>query len=307
MHNEFYYTLAPDFVNDSVDGEASPRLLDAVIGWRACDWADVQMGQFKTGISRQFNTNDWEQQFADEGAVSQLFNLGRQQGASINTNWMDGAVWLGAGIFNGESDGEGINRSGVDTEHTGVITARYNSGSINPWVEGDVDWTEDMAWSLGAAAAFSNGKTTFGDASGDLEKNTFSIDWSMKYTGWSIAAEYFYSTQDLSESDSENVEPTGFYAQLGYFIDPKTLELAAQYGYVDCDFNANDNRPGSSTGICAGNDKVNQVQVSINYYWWKHNLKAQLGWNHINEDAPGDDSSDDTDSNQWLLQLSAYF
>jgi hypothetical protein len=45
--------------------------------------------------------------------------------------------------------------------------------------------------------------------------------------------------------------------------------------------------------------------VGINHYWWKHNLKAQLNYDHVNERVLGE--GDDINTNKWLLQLSSYF
>ncbi len=289
LHNEFYYLLEPDFVSASdSDGEHKPRLLDAYIGWHACDWMSVQMGQFKTGISRQYNANEWSQQFVNQSVVSDYMNLGRQEGASFSSDWMDGQVKFGAGIFNGESTGEGINRSGIDTRHTVVLNARWAAmGAMDPYVEGDIDWTDDAALNLGAAWASSNGNN------GDLEKNTTSIDANFKYQGWSFAGEYYFQTLDVTGGD--NIEPQGFYTQLGYFVDPKTLEVAAQYALLDCDDGA----------ACGANiEKINEVQVSVNYYWWKNNLKAQLGWSHENQRAL---EGDDVNTNKWMFELSSYF
>lgn len=302
LHNEFYYKVEGDFVKGSTeDGEADARLTDAYIGWQACDWLDLRMGQFKTGISKQFNVSEYALQFPDRSIASDFFDLDRQNGLMGTTNFMDGQVWLSAGIYNGESDGEGINRPGTDQNHTGIVNLRWNAmGSIDPKSESDVDWTDDPALQIGAAYAFSDRET----ADGDFDNDTINVDATFMYQGWSLQGEYYVANGefDTDGDDSSEIEPQGFYVQLGYFLDPKTLEVAARYSLVDCDDGATD------AGVCSlsqSNEKVNEVNVSINYYWWKHHLKGQLGFTHLNERGLGD--LDDINTNLWMFQLSSYF
>jgi len=304
LHNEFYYKLEADFVGGAdKDGDAweesyfggdekSPELLDAYIGWKACDWLDLMMGQFKVPVSRQFMADPWGLQFADRSLTSYYFDLGRQTGLMGKLDLADGQVELGGGIFNGISTGEGANRTAVDTKHTGLVNLRWDvMGNMNPYVEGDVDWTDEAAVSLGAAYAYSDADSYMGE----VELNNIDVDANLKVQGFSLHGEFYTASYDLDQGD--NVEPLGFYLQAGYFFEPKTWELAARYGYVDCD-------EGMSAGVCAGLDKINTIDVSINYYWWKHHLKAQLGMSIVNEDTVNDD---DYNFNRWLFQLSSYF
>ena len=300
VNNEFSYYLQPEFA-----GESS-HLLDAVIAWHACDWVTIKTGQYKTGISRQYNTSDWKTQFPDRSIASDTFNLGRQQGASAWTDWNEGQIKLGAGIFNGESTGEGLNASGVDTNHTGVVNLRFNvMGEMDAYAEGDVDYTEDTAVNIGAAYAFSDATgDAFGAGAEDFSKDTISVDVNVKNQGWSFHGEFFTASLEGDDSDAQS-EPTGFYAQLGYFIEPKTLEIAARYSFVDCD----DGTASVFGDVCtradgASTDNTNEVTVALNHYWWKHNLKGSVAYSLVNKDPSGDGDGENT--NRWLLQLSAY-
>ena len=294
LHEEFFYKVQYDLVGkyDS-DGEMVPNLKDAYLGWNACDWLVLRMGQFKTGVSRQWNTAEWGMQFADRSLASNYFNLGRMNGLHGKLDLADGQVILGAGIFNGESTYEGENRPGYDTRHTGVVDLRWNAlGEMNSYVEGDVDWTEDPAISLGAAYAFSNYTMTAEEINMKYDSNTISVDANLKVKGFSIHGEIFTASVDPDEGD--DVDPVGFYLQTGYFFYPKELELAVRYSMVDYDLPT-----GSSL------DKTNSVDVTVNYYWWKHNLKAQLGYAFLNYDGP--EGTDDSNETRWLFQVSSYF
>jgi phosphate-selective porin len=297
MHEEFSYKIDADFVGTSnSSGESTPHLRDAWLQWNACDWASIRMGQFKTQGGRQFNADDNALQFADRSITSDYFSLGRQNGAAAMGNFADGMLELSAGVYNGLSDGEGINRGGVDTNHTAVVAARYHAmGKMNMAEEGDIGWTEDAALNIGASYSYSD--ATSAALGGDFTTDSIAVDVNFKYMGWGIHGEYFMDTQD-ADANSEDVEPKGFYVQAGYFLMPKKLELAARYAMIDCD-------DGAASGSCSGSDKLNEVSASVNYYWWKHNLKGQLGYWRLNEDGLA--GNDDVNTNKWMFQLSSYF
>lgn len=298
LHNEFSYVLQTDFVGRNDEGTSSPELRDAYLKWETCDWTSLKLGQFKTGVSRQFNTSSSKLQFVDRSVASEYMDLDRQQGIGASMDPWEGQLLLGAAMFNGESDGERRNRGGVDTRHTSVLNARWNAlGKMDSFEEGDISQTEDMAVSLGGAWAHSSLNTTVGDALENGDKDTFSVDANMKYQGWSIHGEYYYQNQD-SDSLADSIDTNGFYVQAGVFLDPKVLEVAARYSLVDCD-------DGNGSGSCSGNDTLSQAAATINYYFWKHNLKAQLGYEFLSED-PEASGSDDINTNKWIFQLSAY-
>jgi len=301
LNKEFSYKLQNDFVGKGDgDGGRESNLRDAYIQWQPCqEGMGVRFGQFKTQISRQFNTDSSALQFVDRSEASEYFDLDRQHGAMAFGTFMDGMVYTSAGIFNGESDGEGINRPGVDTKHTGVLSARVNPmGKMNVYEEGDIDWTDAPALSFGGAYAYSDYNSDVGAGLDKIDAHTFSVDGNFKYMGWSANGEFFYRSSRPDNSD--NVEPLGFYVQGGYFVMPKKLELAARYGYLDCD-------DGKAYGDCSGLDNINEVSATINYYFWRHSLKAQLGYDFVNEDAATGPSSNDLNTNRWVFQVSSYF
>lgn len=291
MHEEFAYYLNADFSSETSE------LADGWIQWNGCDWFSVKMGQFKTGVSRQYNESEHMLQFADRSLASDYFDYGRQTGAHFATNLMDGGLELGAGIFNGDSDGEGQNLSGRDTRHLGVVNARYNiMGKGASDGEGDINWTESPAMDIGVAYAHSQSENTFDDVTDQYDADVVNVDVNFKSNGFSVHGEYYVGTAEGDASESE-VDVQGFYIQGGYFIKPKTLELAARYSLVDCD-------DGAAGGVCSGNEHVNNVSASINYHWWKHQMKAQFGYDITSAEPVS--TNDNTNSNRWILQLSAY-
>ncbi len=299
LHNEFEYYMNADFVGagDNSVNTGSTNLLDAWIQWNACDWASAKMGQFKTLVSRQFNTEDYKLQFPDRAFATQLFNAGRQGGMSGMADFSEGQFQVSGMVSNGSSTGEGINAPGMDTDVGGAIAVRYNQGGIDAMSESDVEHSEELGFTAGAAYYVDTGST----AGVNRDFSLISVDTMLKIEGFSFAAEYYVADIDPDAGDS--VTPQGFYAQAGYFLIPKKFELAVRYGYIDGD----DGGLIASTGTASTPaDSVDEVNVALNYYFWAHYLKASVGYTHIRIN-PEDSSLDEANLNKWMLQLSGYF
>lgn len=299
LNEEFSYKLEGDLVGGKSSDGAVANLKDGYVEWKAFDWAAIRLGQFKTNLGRQHLSSDSTLQFADRSMVSDYFTLDRQNGGMVTSKLSGDQLVMTAGIFNGESDGEsGPNKSGVDTNHTGIVSLRWNPiGKMNAFEEGDIDWTEEMALSFGASYGYLDSRNAVAaDLVEGFAQNLIAVDANMKYLGWSLHGELFNNTIEADDLDFD-AEPMGFYVQAGYFFDPKTIEVAGRYAYLDCD-------SGAAPGDCSGNDDIDEVSVGLNYYWWKHHLKAQLNYVRLSES--GVDGGDST-SNRWLVQVSSSF
>lgn len=303
LNREFAYKLQTDFVGTEDDKESgdSPAVRDAYLQWQPCeDGNGIRMGQFKTAVSRQFNVDQAMLQFADRSEVSEFFSLGRANGAMAFGQMGDGFVSGSLGIFNGQSEGEGLNRPPTDVRHTGVASARISPfGKMNSQDESDVEWTELPALSLGTTYAYSQGRNELSGVSDSFDSQIVNVDAAFKFAGYSASAEVFY--QHYHWQDGPLVEPLGFYTQTGYFLVPRKVEIAGRYGQVDC--GGGDAGP----GVCAGVDKLHEVSATVNYYFWRHSLKAQFGYDHQRRDLSGSDSQDDGVANRWIFQISGYF
>lgn len=288
LHNEFSYMVEAEFANSATAevGDSTSRITEAWIAWHPCDKSTVKMGSFKTFVSRQWNTDLSKLQFVDRTDASNFFSAGHQNGAMGSMKVGD-MVTVSAGIWNGFSDGEGQNLGGNDTDHAGAIAVRVNPmGNIDPYSEGDV---EDSDGGLSLGAVYHYDSSSVGGL--DVDTSVFNADVTFKQSGLSIAGEFYYADQDTQGVDG-NWQPLGFYAQAGYFVQPK-LEVAARYGMIDYD----------NAGTA---DKSHQAGASINYYWWAHHLKAQLGYDHyIDVNAIG--GTDDLKSNRYSFLLSGWF
>jgi phosphate-selective porin OprO and OprP len=317
LYQEFAYRLEVDLVGNSNDltqftpnayrngDRRTPTMKDAWITWQPCEGYGTKMGQFRTYISRQANTDVGKLQLPDAAVVTQYNDLGRSQGIVQNASWFDGVVQAGAGIFNGLSDGEGENHSGIDTNHTGVVSLRVNpSGKMDVLDETDVNDTQDFSTSIGAAYAYTEVHRNFTGGVNRQEDGNLqhvSTDANIKYKGFSLHAEYYHQRGESEHSNVLDYQTNGGYVQAGFFILPKELEIAGRYGFLDCD-------SGTAPGMCAGLDNINEAMGAINYYWWKHSMKASLAYGFVNEDVVGSNSNtSDANTNRWLFQLSSYF
>lgn len=337
---QFSYYLQPDFVgketrsqfvprgNADLNTVNTPQLQTAYITWHAADNLDLRMGQYKTLISRQYNTTDGYDQLPERSIASEFLFLGRQQGLTASTSLLDHKLGIWAGIYNGlsqngllavDSNGgatflpvsvEGENGTGLDTQMAGLFSVRYDAlGTMNAYREGDFDQTEDLALNIGAAYAYNEGHLfaySPTDFSFIAQKNTrtslISVDASVKYQGFSLHSEIF-TGDDKVEGAQDSFNPFGWYVQSGYFITPKEWEVVARYSYAKCD-NFEDGQPLFSS-ICGGKlgglfEKAQEVTAGVNYYFWNQNLKAQLAYSHFIEKIV---SSGNADSNQIIFQM----
>ncbi len=296
LYGEFTYKLEAEL------SDGDDPLRDAFLEWHACDFTGIRMGQFKPVVSRQFNTPATMLLLPNRSVVSDFFTFDRNQGVQGNLEVSQDIILVGQ-FMNGVSDGEGINREGVDTSHTATAGLRAAlMGQINSYSESDIEYTEDAALDIGVAMALSEANQSL--ITSDI--TTVSADANFKRHGMSLNGEFFYQENDPDAGSS--VETLGFYVQGGYFLTPKALEFAARYSNLDCDNGAGIGN-GFMTDIantpsCAGNDSLDAVDLGLNYYWWEHRLKAQFAWMRLSEDRI---SSSNEDTSRWIFQLSSWF
>lgn len=298
---EFSYIVEPELVAQGEDGSSSPELLDAYLAWHPTASTDLQLGQAKLPIDRQFNTHESKLQFPDRSLTSDYFNLDRQPGLSTSSEFLDGRFLSTLGLYNGFGAGEGRNRPGSDAKHTSVLALRWNAlGHIDPFAEGDVEWTESAAFSLGSSYAYSDGRGNLSsNPDVDIDAHEISLDLNYKVRGFSAHAEIFYEKVEASLADSREAEPFGFYLQAGWFMEPRLFEIALRYSHLDCD-------SGRAPKACPGQDKARSAGVSFNYHLWAHNLKTQLAYEFRADESQDQSVVGDLKTNRWLIQLSGY-
>jgi phosphate-selective porin OprO/OprP len=104
-----------------------------------------------------------------------------------------------------------------------------------------------------------------------LDFNTFGFDTAFKWHGLSVTGEYFAGEAD-GQTSGHKLRAEGFYAQAGYFVIPKKVELAYRYSYLD------PNRD-------VTNDQWVENSAAASWYINNHNLKLQADYTNVHKQA----------------------
>jgi phosphate-selective porin OprO/OprP len=131
-----------------------------------------------------------------------------------------------------------------------------------------------------------------------VEFHTAGFDAAFKWRGLSLQGEYMFGQADGSKSKN-TVRAHGFYAQAGYFVIPKHLELAGRYSFID------PNRDVS-------NDLWVETTGAVSWYFIGHNLKVQADYSNIHRQGRiastnSSATADATDDHLVRVQAQLYF
>jgi len=278
---------------DLAKSGTAQMLEDAWIGYRFVEEAQLQAGQFKVPFAREVITSDGALQFVDRANAVDVFKPNYDVGAMLYGKAAGGKVAYNAGLFNGTG------QSATRTTNSGAWVARavFSPFGEMRYSEADLENTPSPLLSLGADYFANtlkrNGNSTFLDTttsnppyagtSGWLGKaaantaifdntervdiGTYGFDAAFKWRGLSVQGEYFGGKAE-GKTNGRTVRSRGYYAQAGYFLLPKRLEVAARYSSVD---------PNRSTS----RDLQVEVTGAVSYYFEGHNLKVQGDYTNI--------------------------
>lgn len=275
------YLLQVDFVN----GGSSKLLEHAYFNYRLLDEVQLLSGQTKVPFGRQWLNSSGAQQFVDRSTASDVFRPGYDTGAKLHGDIAKGLATYEFGVYGGA--GQSSTRASNGDTTCNAIATRV---TVNPfgkmaYAESDMENSPKPLLSIGAnyyrntlkkttATALETNNITLAGSSGWLGKgvatfstgekvniNTWGVDTAFKWHGFSAQGEYLYGDAEGRTSDND-LNARGFYAQAGYFIIPKTLEVAMRYSFVD----PNKDKSG---------DLTTDIQGAVSYYFNLHNLKLQ--------------------------------
>lgn len=248
--------LSAEF-SDAEKEKRDDNLKDAWIDASAADLLKMRIGQFKVPYGRQFYVDDLKYQTVNRSIASDYFSFGRQPGAMLHGK--DANLYYGAAITNGNSDGEGENRPGVDTKHLGSFIFGYGSENFDRSFEGLFGREDDTAYAIGLSSAV-------GSESVAVDESDFFLlgaNAEIHLIGMNFIGEYFYRRDDFITA--ENLEESGFYLQVGQFIVPKLWEVASRYSVVMKDDNL-DQTEFSSTLTRFINEQDFKVQLGVSFF-----------------------------------------
>jgi phosphate-selective porin OprO and OprP len=301
-------------------------LIETYLNYRLIDEAQIKVGQMKTPFSRQELTSDGQLQFVDRSIVVEAFKPTYDIGAMLNGKIADGLAYYYAGVYGGA--GQTTTRSSNDNMFVAravvnplgdmtnfeadldgspkpllSIGANYFKNTVNkstPAAGVTLDSVANYAAvvSTSATAALGNGgwlgrgftKAGFSTTATDkFDVDSYGADLAFKWMGVSLQGEYLLG-QAEAQSTKKLLRAQGFYAQAGYMIIPKTLEVAYRYSYLDPDRDV-------------ANDHVIENIGAVSYYFNKHNLKLQADIGDIHDQAKGAK----TDDMQYRVQAQIIF
>ena len=287
------YKLQLNFAEINNPTSSNGKLLEETfMNYRIIDEAQLRFGQDKVPFARQEITSTSAQQFVDRSVVTDAFKPGYDTGLMLHGKIADGLVNYNAGVYGGA--GQDTWRATNDNAFAARITV--NPFGDMKYSESDVEYSEKPLLSVGANCFFDtlkNGETNninFAGSKGwvgigsplmpaagkfaateKINFNNFGFDTAFKWRGLSVQGEYFIGQAD-GQTSHNTLRAQGFYAQAGYFVIPKKLELAARYAYLDS------NRD-------AANSLWIETQGAISWYINKHNLKLQADYTNIHKQS----------------------
>ena len=248
------------FVHYYVEADADSFTLgmrDFYVYWTPIEELNAKIGYFKVPFNRQRMTSSAKLLLQDRAIASEAFDQDRDYGLDIYGKPFDGHMEYHAAVFQGA--GEKNIKGNTDNKLMGVLSIRYNPfGKYDYYDETDVKYSDTLKATVGASVAFNGKKVDVKTPNTDITVGV--VDLGVKYKGLSWNSEYYVMKEE--PKSSANVNSDGFFTQVGYFILPKKLEVAARYSMLD---------PNKDV---AG-DIQKEYTGGINYYFRAHRSKIQ--------------------------------
>lgn len=241
----------------------------------------LKAGQYKVPFGRQQLTSSGSQQFVDRSIASDEYARGRDIGVQAWGTPANGRLDWRVGIFNG--NGRTVSRNDNDKFQYNARLTWQPFGDLK-YSEGDFESTTTPL--LAIAGQYESNDRHEATAGNDIDREIVGGDVVFKYKGLSAYAE-IYLGNSAPETGAE-FDNSGFTAQVGYFIVPQKLEVAARYSELDPNDDVDDNER-EETGVALG------------YFFNKHNHKLQADYRQIEDLARAGQPKDDEFRLQYQL------
>ncbi|HJV67310.1 MAG TPA: porin [Geomonas sp.] len=295
------YKVMMNFANLQGGSVKNGGLLEETyLNYRLLDELQFRFGQDKVQFGRQFITSSAAQEFVDLSVATNAFAPGFDTGIMAHGKIAGGLVNYNVGGYGGA--GQNTYRSSTNNAFTARVT-------VNPlgdmkYSESDVEYSEKPLLSVGGnyyrnslnpnemnTATATNNNLMFTNlatgwyglgnplspagkqvsATETVDFNTAGADVAFKWRGFSAQGEYFYGQAD-GQTTHNTTRAEGFYAQAGYFVIPKTLEVAGRYSYID-------------PNKAVANDRWVESTGAVSWYINNHNLKLQADYTNIHKQS----------------------
>ncbi len=273
--------------------------------------------------------DDTELLLVDRGMANAVFNLGDSIGVMAHGELLDGKLVYQVAVMNGfdnQTDIFGLSDPVRELDQNPSVSARllYKVMGEIGTNESDLEYHEDPALDVALSFGYVDDNGDAGNAGilyaipdffrdgfggfADTDSHgtniaQFGADLGFKWRGLSASAEYWLRMVDVSDTnllglaapyflltgDDDTSHQQGLQVQVGYFLIPKKLELAARVGAV--------------WDIGPGSEGVWEYAGGVNYYLQGTNVKLSADVTKINELPASDDDANFIDLNDDLTMF----
>jgi phosphate-selective porin OprO and OprP len=263
----------------------------------------VKLGQMKAAFGRQQITSSGAQQFVDRAIQDGRFNDGRETGLALWGTLGGNRVDWRAMVSNGNGRTQVANDNGRYLYTARVMWQALGNTRMNQWgsglllTEGDLGDSAAAAGPLLAVAGqYSNNDRWNATTATDLKNRTWGADYTFKYKGFATVGEAAW--RNSKPETGATLESRGLLLQASYawkapgIAGASFWEIAGRYAWVD-------------PSDLVGNNNQSERGVALSYYYNRHNLKVQLDWRQIEDDAAN--SGAGTSNQELRLQTQFIF
>ena len=265
---EFQFELS------NTDGAKDNKVKDAVIEIVKTEKAVLKMGQFKTPFSLQDLTSSGRQQFVDRAITNKKFAPGRDQGVQIGGLFAEKKFGYAAGVFNGSGESQVQDDKGM----MWVARAWFDPLGEYKLHESAFDNPEKnvLHFGLGMRTGEAHRGLAVTGAFDDPDNETaYNLELAWRYRRFFATGEAFMMSNEVTAAvldpngaptgsfqSAPDLDSSGWHAQGGVFLKPKTIEVGLRYAEIDLNDDGND-------------DKITESRFVFGYYFTGHNLKLQ--------------------------------
>lgn len=272
----------------------------AYLDYKFADPFSLRFGEYKLPLSRVSLTSSSKQLLVERPASTEAAKgfFGDYEQANLQAHGK-----LADGVFNyyfAIGDGTANPANGTATNATGVESNVAYVGRIElsppGWIEkgkSDAHLGKGKHLAFGLHAGQQNALKSL-TAATETDRSLMGGDVSFHIGGFTAQVEY--NTWKTETTGAADVEPKGWYAQLGYFIPGANIEPAMRYEVFDRNSNATTDRE----------DKI--TTVGLNWYFKGHSMKLGINWART-EFGLGNltGTSPDDRQNVYQVQTQVYF
>jgi len=271
-------------------------LLDAWTQYKFNDMVEIRVGQQDVPWIRQAIISSSALEFTDrsiatleflnaqaqdtdkDGKPDKLVKNGRDVGVVVQGKPFKNKLEYNVGFFNGS----GTNSSNFNNHLLYTGRAIYNIAGEAGYEEGDFAYSEKPAAYFG-----SSGNYNVRDLTND-KVTQFGAETGFKFKGLALQSEFFYRHLKPGDNTLVATNDYGYYAQAGYFVIPKHLEVNARASQVFLE------------GL--QNDKA-EFAAGMNYYVLGQHIKLQSDYTVL----PANTKNGVETSQRWRLKLQTKF